>query len=117
MFPDHGASWRNIPLLLIPCGQEGKGGSPSRSLNVRQKEEKEALETNGFFHCVLKELTKKDKGKDLRHRGQKSHLTDSQLQGLDSWDPVSVDLSASDFFLLNSGIAGSVCGVTGMAPP
>lgn len=65
------------------------------------------METNGFFHCVLKELTKKDKGKDFRHGEQKNHLTDSQLQRPDGWDPVSVDLSDSVLILFKSGVIGS----------
>lgn len=75
------------------------------------------METNGFFHCVLKELTKKDKGKDFRHGEQKNHLTDSQLQRPDGWDPVSVDLSDSVLILFKSGVIGSGCEVIGTAPP
>lgn len=43
LLPDPRASWRNIPLLLITCGWEGKWGNP-RPLCVQQKEEEEALE-------------------------------------------------------------------------
>lgn len=88
--------------------QEGKWRSP-RPLSARQKKEGEALEKKGFFHCVLKELTKKDKGKDLGQGGQKSRLSDCQMQGPEGWDPGNTGLSASAFYLFKARITSSVC--------